>query len=85
MKTTKTKTTKTKPKVSKLPTIIQSDISLQKTPKVTIIVSNGIVQDILKEKCLNTEIVIHDYDVEGEDETHLLKDEHGKNFKVITF
>lgn len=66
------------------PIVIQSEVTQQITPKITIVVSGGYIQDIIKERCLNTQIEVHDYDIQNEQE-YLNTDQYGKQYKVITF
>jgi hypothetical protein len=57
-------------------------------PKVTIIVSEGMVQDIIKENCPEVEVVVHDYDIQGMDvdnDPHLSKDDKGKAYLPLGF
>jgi hypothetical protein len=90
MKTKTTKTTRTpRPKkkptnTKKKPIIIQTEITPKKNPTITIHVGGGCVQDIVKEKCNGVDIVVHDYDIQDEEE-NLLIDQYGKKYKVITF
>lgn len=92
MKTKPTRPTKRIKKViptnKTKPIVIQSEVTRQSTPKITIIVSGGCVQDILKERCTNTEVEIHDYDIEGldvESRDDCLQDKNGDTFQVIKF
>jgi hypothetical protein len=83
----KTKTTKTKKRIvsdKKKPIMIQTEITPKKNPTITIHVEGGCVQDIVKEKCNEVDVVVHDYDIQDEEE-NLLIDQYGKKYKVITF
>ena len=52
--------------------------------KVTIYVSGGKVEDIVKENCPELNIEVHDYDT-GDREDNLHQDEKGKNFLCFEF
>jgi len=52
--------------------------------KVTIYVSGGRVDDIVKENCPELNIQVHDYDI-GDTEDNLHQDEKGKNFLCLEF
>lgn len=67
------------------PQMIQTSTSTQMTPKITIMVRGGIVEDIVKEKCNEVEVVVHDYDIEVEGSIDERVDGHGYPFRVITF
>lgn len=57
-------------------------------PKVTIIVSGGSVQDIIKENCPEVEVVVHDYDIQGLDvdsDPTAYQDEKGNAYLQTTF
>lgn len=86
MKTKPTKRTKKViPTNKNKPIVIQSEVTQQTTPKITIIVSGGCVQDIIKERCTNTQVEIHDYDIEGLDMQDCIQDKNGDTFQVIKF
>jgi uncharacterized Rossmann fold enzyme len=56
-------------------------------PRITIIVSGGAVQDVIKENT-NIELVVHDYDIEPhefENKKNYYKDEHGNSFQLLSF
>jgi uncharacterized Rossmann fold enzyme len=56
-------------------------------PKITIIVSGGAVQDVVKENT-NIDLVIHDYDIEPHDTENrrdCYKDEHGDTYQLLKF
>ena len=63
--------TKTKPQ------LIINAMSLKQ--KVTIYVSGGRVDDIVKENCPELNIEVRDYDI-GDTEDNLHQDENGRNF-----
>jgi len=68
--------TKTKPQ------LIINAMSLKQ--KVTIYVSGGKVDDIVKENCPQLDIEVHDYDI-GDTEDNLHQDEKGKSFLCFEF
>jgi hypothetical protein len=80
----KTKINKVISKNKTNPIVIQSDVTQQTKPKITIVVSGGYIQDIIKERCLNTQIEVHDYDIQDEQE-NLNTDQYGKQYRIITF
>lgn len=86
--TRKTRTKKVIPTNKTKPIVIQSEVTQQLTPKITIIVSGGCVQDIIKERCTNTQVEIHDYDIEGidaEGRYDCLQDKNGNTYQVLKF
>jgi hypothetical protein len=68
--------TKTKPQ------LIINAMSLKQ--KVTIYVSGGKVDDIVKENCPELNIEVHDYDI-GDTEDNLHQDEKGRSFLCFEF
>lgn len=68
--------TKTKPQ------LIINAMSLKE--KITIYVSGGKVEDIVKENCPELDIKVHDYDI-GDTEEGLYKDEKGRSFLCFEF
>lgn len=68
--------TKTKPQ------LIINAMSLKQ--KVTINVSGGRVEDIVKENCPELDIEVHDYDI-GDTEDNLHQDEKGRSFLCFEF
>ena len=68
--------------MTKKPVIIQSDISPRR--KITIIVENGAVENIIKERCSEIDVEVNDYDLEDTDH-NLYRDETGKPYKKIKF
>jgi hypothetical protein len=66
------------------PIIIQSQVT-NNSKRITIIVSGGKIDDIVKEKCSEIDVFIHDYDTEGTEEDKLQIDQYGKKYKQITF
>jgi hypothetical protein len=68
--------TKTKPQ------LIINAMSLKQ--KVTIHVSGGKVDDIVKENCPELNIEVHDYDI-GDTEDNLHQDEKGRSFLCFEF
>jgi hypothetical protein len=68
--------TKTKPQ------LIINAMSLKQ--KVTIYVSGGRVDDIVKENCPELNIEVHDYDI-GDMEDNLHQDEKGRSFLCFEF
>lgn len=68
--------TKTKPQ------LIINAMSLKQ--KVTIYVSGGKVEDIVKENCPELNIEVHDYDT-GDREDNLHQDEKGRSFLCFEF
>jgi hypothetical protein len=68
--------TKTKPQ------LIINAMSLKQ--KVTIYVSGGKVDDIVKENCPQLNIEVHDYDI-GDMEDNLHQDEKGRSFLCFEF
>ena len=89
----KTKTTKprTKKRIisnKKKPIMIQSEVTPKTKPTITINILGGCIEDVVKEKCNEVDVIIHDYDIEGLDEdtmTSLHTDNQGKQYQVITF
>lgn len=71
------------PPRSRRPVIIQSDITNKK--KITIIVEGGMVEDIVKEKCSEIDVEVHDYDVEEYEEDNLFIDKYGRKFNKFNF
>jgi hypothetical protein len=71
------------PPRSRRPVIIQSDITNKK--KITIIVEGGMVEDIVKEKCSEIDVEVHDYDVEECEEDNLFIDKYGRKFNKFSF
>jgi hypothetical protein len=71
-----------KPQAKKKPQLIINTMSLKS--KVTIYVSGGKVEDIVKENCSELDIKVHDYDI-GDREDGLFKDDKGKNFLCFEF
>lgn len=80
--TPKKSSTIRKPQAKKKPQLIINTMSLKS--KVTIYVSGGKVEDIVKENCSNLNIEVHDYDI-GDREDGLYTDENGKNFMCFEF
>jgi hypothetical protein len=89
------KTKITKPKTKKRinsnkdkPIMIQSEISIKRTPTITINILGGCIEDVVKEKCNEVDVIIHDYDIQGLDDdamNSLCTDQYGKQYQVITF
>lgn len=71
-----------KPQAKKKPQLIINTMSLKS--KVTIYVSGGKVEDIVKENCPDLDIKVHDYDI-GDIEDGLFKDDKGKSFICFEF
>lgn len=71
------------PPRNKRPIIIQSEITNKK--KITIFVEGGVVEDIVKEKCSEIDVEVHDYDVEDSEEEDLFTDKYGRKFNKINF
>mgnify|MGYP003335742696 CR=1 FL=1 len=69
--------------MNKKPVIIQSDISPRR--KITIIVENGNVENIVKERCSEIDVEVNDYDVEDLKAPNVYKDEKGKEYLKIKF
>lgn len=53
------------------------------TPKVTIVLSEGKIQAVVKKACPNVEVEIHDYDFLEKDEP-VSVDPQGKSYKIIS-
>jgi hypothetical protein len=89
----KTKTTKprTKKRIisdKKKPVMIQSEITPKNKPTITINILGGCIEDVVKEKCNEVDVIIHDYDIQGLDDdamNSLCTDQYGKQYQVITF
>jgi hypothetical protein len=87
----KTKTTRTKKRINsnkKKPIMIQSEVTPKTKPTITINILGGCIEDVVKEKCNEVNVIIHDYDIEGLDEdamNSLCTDQYGKQYQVITF
>jgi hypothetical protein len=82
------KTKPTKKKISptkKKPIMIQSEISSKRKPTITIHVAGGYIEDIVKERCNEIDVVVHDYDIQGVDTNDLCTDKQGNQYKVIRF
>ena len=71
------------PPRSKRPIIIQSEITNRK--KITIVVEGGMVEDIVKERCSEIDVEVHDYDVEESEEEDLFTDKYGRKFNKSNF
>ena len=74
--------------VNNKPIIIQSQITNKNQPTITLNVENGIIEDIIKEKCNNIDVFVHCYDIDGlveEEKQNLLQDENGKKYQKIQF
>ena len=54
-------------------------------PKITIVVSGGCVQDVIRENIGDVDIVIHDYDVDNTDPSVLKTDENDDEYQELTF
>ena len=53
--------------------------------RITIVVKGGTIQDVIREND-DTQIIINDYDIEGEDVElgkHFKKDENGEVYRII--
>jgi len=88
----KTKTTtKRKKEINsnkKQPIMIQSEISTKRTPTITINILGGCIEDVIKERCNEVEVIVHDYDIQGLDNdamNSLCTDQYGKQYQVISF
>lgn len=80
--TSKKSSTIIKPQVKKKPQLIVNTMNIKS--KVTIYVSGGRVEDIVKENCSNLDIEVHDYDI-GDREEGIFIDEKGKRFMCFEF
>jgi hypothetical protein len=71
----------------KNPIMIESEVSSKLTPTITIHVSGGFIEDVVKERCNNVEIVVHDYDIQGMDldDKSIHTDDKGNQYKLIRF
>lgn len=70
--------------MNKIPVIIQSEISNRR--KITIIVNNGDVENIVKERCSEIDVEINNYDIDKEQEyDNIFTDLRGKPFLKTTF
>ena len=65
--------------------MIQSEVTHKKNPTITINILGGCIDDIVKERCNELEVIVHDYDIEGLDDENLHTDQYGKQYQVITF
>lgn len=86
--TRKTRTKKVIPTNKTKPIVIQSEITPKKTPTITINILGGCIQDVVKEKCNEVQVIVHDYDIQGLDEdamNSLCTDQYGEQYQVITF
>jgi hypothetical protein len=82
------KTKPTKKKISsdkKKPIMIQSEISSKRKPTITIHVAGGCIEDVVKERCNEVEVIVHDYDIQFMDDNDLCTDKQGNQYKVIRF
>jgi len=66
----------TKPK----PQVFINSMSIGYEPKITIFVSGGMVEDVVKENCPNLKIQIHDYDIGDSDSSDIFQDNKGRNY-----
>lgn len=83
--TTKKRPAKTIKQPKNKPIMIQSEVSSKEKPTITIIVGGGFIEDVVKERCNEVNVIVHDYDVSGIDETELCVDKNGKQYKLIKF
>jgi hypothetical protein len=58
-------------------------IDAKGSPKVTIVMSEGEIRDIVKQGCPNLDLEIISYDVDSKIESDYLKDKSGKPYKTI--
>ena len=68
--------------------MIQSEVTPKTKPTITINILGGCIEDIVKEKCNEVEVIVHDYDIQGLDEDAMISlhtDNKGKQYQVITF
>jgi len=68
--------------------MIQSEVTPKMKPTITISILGGCIQDVVKEKCNELDVIIHDYDIQGLDEdavNSLCTDQYGEKYQVITF
>jgi len=68
--------------------MIQSEVTPKTKPTITINILGGCIQDVIKEKCNEIDVIIHDYDIQGLDQdavNSLRTDQHGEQYQVITF
>jgi hypothetical protein len=66
----------TKPK----PQVFINSMTIGYEPKITIFVSGGMVEDVVKENCPNLKIEIHDYDIGDSDSADIFQDNKGRNY-----
>ena len=66
----------TKPK----PQVFINSMTIGYEPKITIFVSGGMVEDVVKENCPNLKIEIHDYDIGDSDSSDIFQDNKGRNY-----
>lgn len=68
----------TKPK----PQVFINSMTIGYEPKITIFVSGGAVEDVVKENCPNLKIEVHDYDVGDIELIHpdIFQDNKGRNY-----
>jgi len=66
----------TKPK----PQVFINSMTIGYEPKITIFVSGGMVEDVVKENCPNLKIQIHDYDIGDSDSSDIFQDNKGRNY-----
>jgi hypothetical protein len=70
--------------MNKTPVIIQSEVSNRR--KITIIVKNGNVENIVKERCSDINVELNNYDIDKEPEyDNIFTDLRGKQFLKTTF
>lgn len=69
---------------NKKPQLYQTSISSEMKKKITIVIKDGCVTDVVKENLEDLTIVVHDYDVEQTDPDLLKKDNDGESYQVIT-
>jgi hypothetical protein len=70
--------------MNKTPVIIQSEVSNRR--KITIIVKNGNVENIVKERCSDINVELNNYDIDkGPEYDNIFTDLRGKQFLKTTF
>ena len=76
---------KMKKAIKNKPQLFHNSMSRHNKHRMTIIISGGSVQDVIREN-IDCELVIHDYDIEGIDATtneHCHQDENGEWYQEI--
>ena len=69
----------------KKPFFIHSCVTNHMKKRITIVVKGGTIQDVVREND-DTQIIINDYDIEGENVElgrHFKKDENGEVYRII--